>query len=73
MVGAGYREVDFDELEDENPVKLAVKALPTIRVRLVAGGGDWQTFLPTDLEAWRNYMLNIVPFVNVGTQADLDF
>jgi hypothetical protein len=47
--------------------------LPTIRVRLVAGGGDWQTFLPTDLEAWRNYMLNIVPFVNVGTQADLDF
>lgn len=70
--GVSYREVDYDELTDDDPVKISVKALPTIRVRM-GSGEEWRSFLPADLEAWRSYMLNSVAFASVGVAVDTDF
>lgn len=73
MAGASYREVDYDELEDDNPVKVAVKALPTIRVRMAAEGSVWRSFTPAELEAWKEFMLNSVAFAVASSAVDLDF
>lgn len=74
MAGASYREVDYDGLEDDDPVKVAVKALPTIRVRLLTvEGSPWQVFLPAELDAWKDFMFNRVSFSSVATGVDLDF
>jgi thiol-disulfide isomerase/thioredoxin len=70
--GVSYREVDYDELADDDPVKIAVKALPTIRVR-TGSAGEWRIFLPAEIEAWRSYMLNSVAFASVGATVDTDF
>jgi hypothetical protein len=73
LTGATYREVDYDELEDADPVKLSVKALPTIRVR-VAGEMAWRIFVPAELDAWRDFMMNRVAFAIIpSASADLDF
>jgi thiol-disulfide isomerase/thioredoxin len=72
MAGATYREVDYDGLGDDDPVKVAVKALPTIRVRL-HGEGGWRVFVPAELDEWRNFMLNRVAFSVVPSTVDLDF
>jgi thiol-disulfide isomerase/thioredoxin len=74
MIGASYREVDYEELEDDDPVKVAVKALPTIRVRLLTvEGSPWRVFVPAELEAWNEFMLNSVAFSSAVNSADLDF
>lgn len=73
MAGATYREVDYDELEDDDPVKVAVKALPTIRVRMMTEGSEWRVFVPAELDAWLDYMLNHVAFSVASPVADLDF
>jgi len=73
MAGATYREVDYDELEDDDPVKASVKALPTIRVRLAATGSEWRSFTPAELEAWKDFMLNRVAFSAAPSVVDLDF
>ena len=73
IASATYREVDYDELDDNDPVKIAVKALPTIRVR-VTGETTWRTFLPAELDAWRDFMMNRVAFAAISSaSADLDF
>ena len=73
MAGAVYREVDYDELEEGDPVKAAVKALPTIRVRLAVEGSSWLSFTPAELEAWKDFMLNRVAFAATPSAVDLDF
>lgn len=50
--GIAFSVVDFDELEEDDPVKLSVKALPTIRM-LVASATAWTVYRPTELDAWR--------------------
>ena len=73
ITGAAYREVDYDELDDTDPVKVAVKALPTIRVRMT-GETSWRIFVPADLDAWRDFMMNRVAFAAIpSASADLDF
>ena len=51
--GARFAIVDYDELDDCDPVKNAVTALPMIRMR--CGGADvpWTAWLPAELEAWK--------------------
>ena len=72
MAGAVYREVDYDELEEGDPVKAAVKALPTIRVRM-RGEETWRIFVPAELDAWKDFMLNRIAFSVVESAVDLDF
>jgi hypothetical protein len=76
LTGASYREIDYDALEDDNPVKTAVTALPTVRVRLTAdvavGDRGWQTFVPAELEKWRDFMMNRVAFAGLAA-TDMDF
>jgi hypothetical protein len=73
ITGATYREVDYDELDDADPVKIAVKALPTIRVRMT-GETFWRVFVPAELDVWRDFMMNRVAFSTVPSDsADLDF
>jgi thiol-disulfide isomerase/thioredoxin len=52
--GVSFGVVDYDELEEDDPVKVAVKALPTIRMRTADSGGEWVTYRPTDIEAWKS-------------------
>ena len=73
MAGASYREVDYDVLEDDDPVKVAVKALPTIRVRMAAEGSEWRVFVPAEMDAWLDFMLNHVAFSAAASAIDLDF
>jgi thiol-disulfide isomerase/thioredoxin len=44
--GAKFTVVDFDELEEDDPVKCAVTALPTILM-------NGKTYTPAELDAWR--------------------
>ena len=59
--GATFTVVDYDELEEDDPVKVAVKALPTIRMRVA--GGSWATYIPAEIEAWKAAMISaaVVP------------
>jgi thiol-disulfide isomerase/thioredoxin len=54
--GATFTVVDYDDLEEDDPVKQAVKALPTIRMR--CGDGAWSTYVPAELDAWKNAMIS---------------
>ncbi len=74
LVGVSYREVDYDDLEDDSPVKQSVTALPTIRVHLASAmPNEWRIFVPSQLDEWRNYMMNTVAFSQSPSAVDLDF
>lgn len=52
--GIAFSVVDFDELEEDDPVKLSVKALPTIRMRSPSASATaWTVYRPTELDTWR--------------------
>ncbi len=65
--GVKFDIVDYDELNDDDPVKLSVKALPTIRMR-IAGGADWQVYRPTEIDAWKSAVV-----ARALAQGDEDF
>lgn len=50
--GLSFNIVDYDELDDDDPVKMAVKALPTIRMR-ATGSTEWQNYRPTEIDVWK--------------------
>lgn len=50
--GVTFNIVDYDELEEDDPVKVAVKALPTIRMR-AAAADEWVTYRPAEIDAWK--------------------
>lgn len=52
IAGISFAIVDYDELEDDDPIKTSVKALPTIRMRK-AGETDWRNYTPAEIETWR--------------------
>ena len=54
-VGVKFSILDYDDLEEEDPVKLSVKALPTIRMR-PSGRAEWIIYRPTEIEGWRAAM-----------------
>lgn len=45
--GATFMIIDFDELEEDDPVKRAVTALPTILM-------DNKAYTPAELDTWRS-------------------
>ncbi len=71
MAGATLTELNFDELEEGDPLKATVKALPTIMMRLTAPSPspspspshDWVSYAPADLEKWKAAILALIPVV----------
>jgi hypothetical protein len=63
MAGAVLTELNFDELEEGDPLKATVKALPTIMMRLSAPSQDWVSYAPADLEKWKVAILALIPVV----------
>lgn len=47
-----FSYIDYDALDESDPVKQAVTALPTIRMRTEIKG-EWALYTPTELEAWK--------------------
>ncbi len=68
MAQAHFMYLNFDELEDDDEAKLAVKALPTVRMRV--DGGDWKAYPAGEIAAWKEAILALVP---VAPIADDDF
>lgn len=69
--GVSFDIVDYDELEDDDPVKVAVKALPTIRMR-PAGDDVWKTYKPAEIDAWKS-AVTALPLARAFAQGDDDF
>jgi len=72
IVGATLEEINFDELEDDDSLKLSVTALPTIRLLVERDGktGGWAAYNPKEFQAWENQMML---FAGAGPGNDLDF
>ncbi len=62
--GATFSVVDYDNLEERDPVKEAVKALPTIRMRV--GNSPWSTYVPAEIESWKSAMLSAATVPTTG-------
>lgn len=60
---------DYDDMEEDDPDKLAVKKLPTIRMH---DGVAWKDYLPTEYEKWKSDLLAKVSAASAMT-TDLDF
>lgn len=68
MAQAQFTYLNFDDLEDDDEAKLAVKALPTVRMRV--DSGDWKVYPAGEVAAWKETILALVP---VAPAADEDF
>ena len=68
-VGATFNIVDFDDLEEDDPLKESIKSLPSLLFRRVAGG-DWQLYGASAFESWKQDAMAAVLSVGV---ADMDF
>lgn len=65
--GAELKIIDYDELEDRDPIKNRVTALPTLII------GD-KTYKPADSEEWREVLAaSAVATAVAGTADDTDF
>jgi len=65
---AEFVYLNFDELDDDDEAKLAVTALPTVRMRI--GDGQWKNYPAADIPKWKEEILALVP---VAPSADEDF
>lgn len=65
-------EVNYDELEDDDSLKLSVMALPTIRLLVERDGkaDGWIAYTPKEFQVWENQMML---FAGAGPGNDLDF
>lgn len=52
LASATFTYVDYDELEEDDEIKKAVTALPTVRMRL-SSDAPWTTYTPAELDAWK--------------------
>lgn len=68
MAQARFAYLNYDELEDDDEAKLAVKALPTVRMRV--DNGDWRAYPAGEVAAWKETILGLVP---VAPADDDDF
>jgi hypothetical protein len=69
MIGAAFSIVDYDDLDDDDPLKESVKALPSLLFRRVAGG-DWQLYGASAFEAWKQ---EATAAAVTGVAGDTDF
>lgn len=70
VAGARFAVVDYDELDDCDPVKNSVTALPMIRMR--SGGADapWEAYTPAQLPAWKEAMMAAAAAATATTGED---
>jgi hypothetical protein len=68
IAGATLEIVNFDELEDNDPVKVAVASLPTILMQTKAGG-SWTAYTAHTMAEWK---VAVLAGANVIT-TDTDF
>ncbi len=73
LAGAQLEEVNYDELEEDGPLKASITALPTIRtlVEREGGGGTWASYTPKELLAWEDAMKSYA--LSAAGAQDLDF
>ena len=56
LAGANLSFIDFDELEEEDPLK-GVKSLPTLQIMV---DGEWKSFGATEYSAWGEVLMSQV-------------
>ena len=66
MAGVKFTVVDYDDLEEDDPVKRAVTALPTILM-------DSKAYTPAELDAWRSAIATAAVAGAAATSGDTDF
>ena len=69
VAGASFAVVDYDTLDETDPVRNAVTALPMIRMR-VGPDAAWAAYTPAELETWKT---DLMATVKIATGATLDF
>lgn len=68
IADATLETVNFDELEDGDPVRASVVSLPTIHMQTVAGG-PWVSYTAATFDAWKSAILAAA----LVRSADVDF
>ena len=63
--GASLTIINFDELEEDDELKLNITALPTILMR--KGAADWMSYTPNHIENWKE---DIVSAAAITTDTD---
>jgi thiol-disulfide isomerase/thioredoxin len=59
IAGALLTYIDFDDLEEEDPLKKSVVSLPTIRMR--TGTSPWATWTAATYEDWKSAVVAAAP------------
>ena len=62
-VGATLTILDYDDLEDDSPIKKLVSALPTLVI-------DGKAYKPADSDAWREVLLASAVASAVGVSGE---
>ncbi|NDE17582.1 hypothetical protein EBZ80_21915 [bacterium] len=73
VAGARFAVVDYDELDDCDPVKNSVTALPMIRMRRRSSRGadtPWEAYTPAQLPAWKEAMMAAAAAATATTGED---
>jgi hypothetical protein len=60
MAGARFAVVDYDELDDCDPVKNSVTALPMIRMRRGGTDAPWEAYTPAEMAVWKEALMGSV-------------
>lgn len=68
MAQAEFTYLNYDELDDDDEAKLAVKALPTVRMRV--DGGKWETYPAGEVAAWKEAIVALAPAAPVANDED---
>jgi hypothetical protein len=73
IAGATLEEVNYDELEETDSLKLSVTALPTVRLLVEQAGrsSGWKSYTPKELAAWEDQMRLYA--VAAPSSEDMDF
>ena len=69
LAGASLEEVNYDELDDDSPLKASVTALPTIRMIVESPEATWKVYTPKELSVWEDQITALA----VAAQQDMDF
>lgn len=57
--GATFTYVDYEELEEDAPLKKSIEALPTIRMKLTVEG-PWAMWPAASFDNWKDTLLRSV-------------
>jgi len=59
MVGAHLTYVDYDDMDEDDPVRKDIASLPTIRMRI--GDGAWTVWTAATYEDWKTAVVAAAP------------